>query len=77
MTRTDGTTWRHWVDAWLSGMPRGSAEERAAEEERLAALTRELDADREEGVGLLAPTRILGFGLSAEAGAAHPTALAG
>ena len=77
MTRTDRTTWRHWVDAWLSGLPRGSAEGCAAEEDRLAALTRELDADREEGVGPLAPTRILGFGFSAKAGAAHPAALAG
>ena len=57
-------------------LPQGIAEERGAED-KLAALTRELDADREEGVGPLGPTRFLSFGLSAKAGAARPAALAG
>ena len=76
MTRTDRTTWRHWVDAWLSGLPRGSAEEDAAED-GLAALARTLDADREGCVQPPALSRFLGSGLSAEAGAARPAALAG
>ncbi len=71
MTRTDRTTWRHWVDTWLSGLPRGSAQEHAAED-RLAALARELDAGREDAIRPLGPTRF--FGLSAVAGAAHPAA---
>ena len=77
MTRTDRTTWRHWVDAWLSGLPRGSAEEDAAED-RLAALMRELDAGREEAIPPLGPPRFAaGFGLSAEAAAAPAAASAG
>ena len=75
MTRTGRADWRHWIDAWLSGLPHGSAQEHAAED-GLAALARELDHDREEGVGPLGPTRSLGIGLSAEAGAACPAALA-
>ncbi len=74
MTRTDRTTWRHWVDAWLSGLPRGSAEEHAVEH-GLAAVARELDAGREDAARPLGPARFPG--LSAEAGAAHPVALAG
>ncbi len=76
MTRTNRTTWRHWVDAWLSGLPQGTAQEHAAED-ALAALVRELDADREEAVRPLGPAGLLSFGLSAAAGAAHPAALAG
>ena len=74
MKRTDRTTWRHWVDAWLSGLQRGSAEECAAGD-GLAALALELDHDREEAIRPLGPTRFLDF--SAAAGAAHPSALAG
>jgi hypothetical protein len=74
MKRTDRTTWRHWVDAWLSGLPRGSAEERAAED-GLAALALGLGHDREEAIRPLGPTRFLDP--SAAAGAAHPAALAG
>ena len=76
MTRTDRTTWRHWVDAWLSGLPRGSAEERAAED-GMAALALEFDHDREEAIRPLGPSRVLGLGLPAGAGAARPAALAG
>jgi predicted YcjX-like family ATPase len=74
MKRTDRTTWRHWIDAWLSGLPRGSAEERAAED-GLAALALELDAGREEALRPLGPSRFLDP--SAAAGAARPAALAG
>ena len=76
MARTDQTTWRHRVDAWLSGLPQGSAEEHAAED-GLAALAREPVADREEGVRPPGLSRFLGSGLSAEAGATRPAALAG
>ncbi len=76
MTRTDRTTWRRWVDAWLSGMPRGGAGERAAEGV-MAAVVRELDRGSEEAIRPLGPTRVLGFGLPAEAGAARPAALVG
>ena len=76
MTRTDRTTWRHWIDAWLSGLPRGGAGERAAEGV-MAAVVRELDRGSEEAIRPLGPTRVLGFGLPAEAGAARPAALVG
>jgi hypothetical protein len=76
MTRTHRTTWRSWVDAWLSGLPRASTQERAAED-KLAALTRELGADREEAVQTLGPARVPSFALSGEGGAANPAALAG
>jgi len=71
MMRTELMTWRRCVDAWLSGLPRGSTQERAAEHRR-AALTRELDADREEAPWPLGPTRLPSFGLSPKAGAAQP-----
>ncbi len=74
MTRTDRTTWRHWVDVWLSGLPRGSAQELAAED-GLAALARERDTGREDAIRPLSPTRF--FGLSAEPNAAQPAAQAG
>jgi hypothetical protein len=74
MKRTDRTTWRHWVDAWLSGSPRGSAEALAAED-GMATSALELDHDREEAIRPLGPTRFLD--LSAAAGAARPAALGG
>jgi hypothetical protein len=74
MERTDRSTWLHWVDAWLSGLPRGSAKESAAE---ATAWMRKLDLDREEAIRPLGSTRFPSIGVSAEAGAAQPIALAG
>ena len=74
MARVYRTTWRHWVDAWLSGLPRGSAEERAAEE-MLAAVLQELDHDREDVTQPLRPSRFLGLGGRAGADAAGPAAV--
>ena len=76
MERTDLTAWRHWVDAWLSGLPQGSVQERAAED-RLAALIQQLDLGRDEGDRPLGPTRCVSFGLSTEADIGLPTAFAG
>ena len=69
MGRAGRTTWRHWIDTWLSGSPRGRAEERAAEE-MLAASERELDRDREGAIRPLGPPRFRGRGSAAEADAA-------
>jgi hypothetical protein len=76
MARTNGTIWRHWADAWLSGLTRGGAEGRAAEG-MMAAVVRELDRGCEEAVRSPGLSRFLGSGLSAEAGAARPAASAG
>jgi hypothetical protein len=76
MERTDLTAWRHWADAWLSGLPRGSAKERAAED-RLAALIQQLGLDRDEGDRPLGPTRCVSFGFSTEADIGLPAAFAG
>jgi hypothetical protein len=43
----------------------------------MAAVVRELDRGSEEAIRPLGPTRVLGFGLPAEAGAARPAALVG